>query len=465
MQDELRRLPKVQTLLESDAAAHLISLHGREDVANAVRAKLNIARSKIMAAGGASTSPISEPAFFDDIADDLSARNANTLKRAINATGVIIHTNLGRARLAPEAIEAMRNVAANYSSLELTLQDGKRGSRHAHVEALICQLTGAEAAMVVNNCAAAILSCLSALASGKHVIASRGELVEIGGAFRMPDVITQSGAVLREVGTTNKTHLSDYEQAISDDAAILLKSHTSNFSIVGFTSTPNRQELSKLARETGTILVEDLGSGVLINLADYGLGDEPVVRDVIAEGVDLVTFSGDKLLGGPQAGIIAGKRALVDTVRRHPIARAVRIDKLSLAALRATLELYRAPHDPMARIPVLQMLSEPIEAIKTRAEVLAQSIRKETRLIAEVVETTARAGAGSLPQQDLPSASVAISNEHASAEHLAAQFRGADLPVIGRISKDTFLLDMRAVANEEVDLIARVAQSLWPHDA
>jgi L-seryl-tRNA(Ser) seleniumtransferase len=465
MQDELRRLPKVQTLLESDAAARLISLHGREDVADAVRAKLNIVRSKIMAAGGASTSPISEPLFFNEIADDLSARNANTLKRAINATGVIIHTNLGRARLAPEAIEAVQTVAANYSSLELTLQDGKRGSRHAHVETLICQLTGAEAATVVNNCAAAILSCLSALASGKHVIASRGELVEIGGSFRMPDVITQSGAVLREVGTTNKTHLSDYEQAIDDDAAILLKSHTSNFRIVGFTSAPSRQALSALARKTGTILVEDLGSGVLINLAEYGLKEEPVVRDVIADGVDLVTFSGDKLLGGPQAGIIAGKRALVDTVRRHPIARAVRIDKLSLAALRATLELYRAPHDPMARIPVLQMLAEPIEAIETRARKLAQAIRDETRLNAEVVETTARAGAGSLPQQDLPSAAVAVSNEQSSAEHVASQFRSANLPVIGRISKDTFLLDMRAVSDEEVDLIARIAQSLWPHDA
>ncbi len=465
MQDALRGLPKVQTLLESDAAERLITLYGRRDVADAVRARLDLVRSRIMAAGGASTSPVSETDLFAAIDADLSVRNANTLKRAINATGIIIHTNLGRARLAPEAIEAMQTVAANYATLELALEDGKRGSRHAHVETLICQLTGAEAAMVVNNCAAAILSCLSALGNGKQVIASRGELVEIGGSFRMPDVIAQSGAVLKEVGTTNKTHLSDYAQAIDADTAILLKSHTSNYSIVGFSSTPSRQELATLARKTGTVLVEDLGSGVLIDLAKYGLKDEPVVRNVIESGVDLVTFSGDKLLGGPQAGIIAGKRALVDAVRRHPIARAVRIDKLSLAALRATLELYRPPHDPVARIPVLQMLSEPIEAVKSRAETLARAIGDATQLKAELVETTARAGAGSLPQQDLPSVAVALTHDTTSSDALTSQFRGAETPVIGRISSDTFLLDLRAVTDQEVPMIAAIAASLFPHDA
>ena len=465
MQDELRRLPKVQSLLESDTAQQLIAQFGREDVANAIRTKLNITRSKIMAAGSASTTPISEQVLFAEIGEELSVRNENTLKRAINATGIIVHTNLGRARLAPEAITAVETVAANYSSLELALGDGKRGSRHSHVETLICQLTGAEAAMVVNNCAAAILACLSALGSTKQVVASRGELVEIGGSFRMPDVIAQSGATLREVGTTNKTHLKDYERAIEDDTAILLKSHTSNYSIVGFTSAPTRKELSALARKTDTILVEDLGSGVLVDLARYGLREEPVVKDVIAAGVDLVTFSGDKLLGGPQAGIIAGKRALVDSVRRHPIARAVRVDKLSLAALRATLELYRPPHDPIARIPVLKMLSEPVEVVRARAQALTEALRGYGQIHAEPIETTARAGAGSLPQQDLPSSAVAVTAEQVSAEQLATDFRSANVPVIGRIAKDTFLLDMRAVTDDEVEIIAATARSLFRHDA
>lgn len=462
MQDQLRRLPQVQTLLETPEAAALIALHGRADVTDAIRAKLEVTRAKIRAAAGATLQPVTAQSLFHEIGSELAAANAQTLKRAINATGVIIHTNLGRARLAPEAIEAMQKVAANYASLELDLSDGKRGSRHAHVEALICQLTGAEAAMVVNNCAAAILTCLSALGAGRDVIASRGELVEIGGSFRMPDVITQSGARLKEVGTTNKTHLRDYQSAIDEDTALLLKSHTSNYSIVGFTSVPTRQELSRLARETGTILVEDLGSGVLIDLSQHGLNQEPVVGDVLRAGVDLVTFSGDKLLGGPQAGIIAGRRALVETIKKHPIARAVRIDKLSLAALRATLELYRPPHDPMARIPVLSMLAEPIQQVEARARRLISALGVRGALKSDLVETTARAGAGSLPNQDLPSFAVALTRPAQSVEQLASALRAAETPVIGRISKDQLLLDMRTVSEDEVALIADACQTILP---
>jgi L-seryl-tRNA(Ser) seleniumtransferase len=462
MQDQLRRLPQVQTLLETPEAATLIAQHGREEVTNAIRARLDVARAKIRAAGGASLQPVTAQTLFEDIDAALSAAKAPTLRPAINATGVIIHTNLGRARLAPEAIKAMSEVAANYASLELDLKDGKRGSRHAHVEKLICQLTGAEAALVVNNCAAAILTCLCALASGRQVIASRGELVEIGGAFRMPDVIAQSGAHLTEVGTTNKTHLSDYEAAIDQDTALLLKSHTSNYSIVGFSSVPSRQELSGLARKSGTALVEDLGSGVLIDLADYGLKQEPVVRDVLAAGVDLVTFSGDKLLGGPQAGIIAGRRSLVDAIKKHPMARAVRIDKLSLAALRATLELYRPPHDPVARVPVLSMLAEPIEQVHARAARLQTLLLDQTRLETGLVETTARAGAGSLPNQDLPSYAVALTSPDHSADQLAAALRDASTPIIGRISRDQLLLDLRTVAEDEVAAIAGLCQAIAP---
>jgi len=460
MQDQLRRLPKIQALLDSEPAQALIAAHGYEAVATATRAKIELARAKIIAAAGASLEPVSQQVLFDDIATELNAANVSTLRPAINATGIIIHTNLGRARLAPEAIEAMQSVAANYTALELDLESGKRGSRHSHVEALICQLTGAEAAMVINNCAAAILTSLCALGAGKTVIASRGEMVEIGGSFRMPDVIAQSGAALKEIGTTNKTHLRDYADAIDENTALLLKSHTSNYAVIGFASVPQRTDLAALARQTETYFIEDLGSGVLVDLSPYGLPDEPVVRDVLAAGVDLVTFSGDKLLGGPQAGIIAGRRVLIEKIKKHPMARAVRIDKLSLAALHATLELYRAPNDPVAHIPVLQMLSESVETVDQRARDLCAQINAHPALKAKLVPTTARAGAGSLPLQDLPSVAVAIASDSLSAEALASAFRSASPPIIGRISKDRFLLDMKAVADHEISMIDDAAQSL-----
>ena len=302
MQDRLRRLPKVQTVLETELAAQLIRTYGYDDVADAVRARLQRTREQIVAGANPDAAQISNQAVLGDVEPELSAARTPSLRTAINATGIIIHTNLGRARLAPEAVQAMQEVAANYTALELDLETGKRGSRHAHVEDLICHLTGAEAAIVANNCAAAILTVLTALAAGKPIIASRGEMVEIGGSFRMPDVIAQSGAILREIGTTNKTHLSDYANAICDDARLLLKSHTSNFEVVGFASVPNRKDLADLAHDKGTLLVEDLGSGVLVDLSAHGLPNEPVVHDVLGAGVDVVTFSGDQLLGGPQAG-------------------------------------------------------------------------------------------------------------------------------------------------------------------
>lgn len=454
MQDRLRRLPKVQTLLETELAGQLIQVYGRDDVADAIRIKLQNARDIIIANDHEVDPAAFESSMFEDISQSLSEARASSLRRAINATGIIIHTNLGRARLAPEAIEAMQAVAADYSTLELDLATGKRGSRHSHVEDLICHLTGAEAAMVVNNCAAAILTCLTALSASQTVIASRGEMVEIGGSFRMPDVIAQSGARLREVGTTNKTHLRDYADAICEDTALLLKSHTSNYQVIGFASVPSRQDLAALARETNTHLIEDLGSGVLVDLSPYGLTDEPVVRDVLAAGVDVVTFSGDKLLGGPQAGIIAGRRDLIERIKAHPMARAVRIDKLSLAALRATLDLYRAPNNPIEHVPVLQTLATPIETLRARAAELSDRIKDCSHLQIDIVPTVARAGAGSLPQQDVPSVAVCLASKTHSPDALASFLRGAEVPVLGRISKDRFLLDMRAVAEREVGQIA-----------
>ena len=460
MQDRLRRLPKVQSLLETELASQLIQTYGHEDVANAIRLRLQDVRETIIANDHEPDLDTFNQSLFDDISRSLDVSRTSSLRRAINATGVIIHTNLGRARLAPEAIEAVSSVAADYSTLEMDLESGKRGSRHSHVEALICHLTGAEAAIVVNNCAAAILTCLTALGAGKPVIASRGEMVEIGGSFRMPDVIAQSGAHLREIGTTNKTHLRDYAEAISDDTALLLKSHTSNYQVIGFTSVPSRQELAKLAQQTGTHLIEDLGSGVLVDLSPYGLPHEPVVRDVLAAGVDVVTFSGDKLLGGPQAGIIAGRRDLIDRIRTHPVARAVRIDKLSLAALRATLDLYRAPNNPVERVPVLQTLATPIETLRARADTLTSLISAKQDLEIEIVPTVARAGAGSLPQQDLPSVAVSLVSSKHSPDALAELLRQAETPVFGRISKDRLLLDMRAVADVEITQIAHAVSAI-----
>lgn len=450
MNSNLRQLPKVQTLMDSANAAQLIDVFGRGHVTETVRAKIEHARSELLANAPMPESILSERLFWTEVSETLDQSRERSLKRVINATGIIIHTNLGRAPLAQEAIAAMNDIASTYSTLEFDLQSGKRGSRHAHAEALICELTGAEAALVVNNCAGAILTVLSALANQKEVIASRGELVEIGGSFRMPDVITQSGAALKEVGTTNKTHPEDYANAIAENTALLLKSHTSNYAVVGFSSAPTRDQLATIANDHRLPLVEDLGSGVLVDLAPYGLPNEPIVKDVIAAGVDVVTFSGDKLLGGPQAGIIAGRKDLIDEIRRHPMARAVRVDKLSLAALIATLELYRPPNDPIARVPVLRTISEPIDLIRARAEKLAEHCGSAANFETKIVSTKARAGGGSLPLQDLPSFAVSITHPSLSPDQVAERLRNATPPVIGRISKDRFLLDLKAVADHEL---------------
>jgi L-seryl-tRNA(Ser) seleniumtransferase len=376
----------------------------------------------------------------------------------INATGIIIHTNIGRALLAPEALEAIQEAGRSYSNLELDLATGARSSRHAHVEALLRELTGAEAAVVVNNCAAAVLACLTCIGAGREVVASRGELIEIGGSFRMPDVIAQSGARLREVGATNKTRLADYEAAIGPETAVLLKSHTSNFRIVGFTAKASRRELAELAHSRGVVMVEDLGSGVLIDLSRFGLVDEPVVRDILHEGVDLVTFSGDKLLGGPQCGVIAGRATLVGKLKSHPIVRAMRIDKLSLAALEATLRLYKAPNDPLERVPVLRALAESLVTVKARAEKLALSVAAVPGLGVEVVESTAYAGGGALPEQGLHSFAVALNTPLLSAEAMAARARAGEHAVLGRVRDGRFCLDVRAVQDNEIPDIAHAVQ-------
>ena len=405
----LRQLPQVQTLLEAPRIAALLETFTRAEVILALRTSLQVLREGVQAGRATHLPDFESGQFAESLVNQMESRRRPHLVAVINATGIIIHTNLGRARLAPEALMAAQVAGASSSNLELDLDTGKRGSRYAHVEDLLCELTGAQAALVVNNCAAAVLLCLMVTAQGRKVIASRGELIEIGGAFRLPDVIAQSGAILKEVGTTNKTRLKDYEQAIDDDTAVLLKSHTSNFRIVGFTAAPRREDLALLARDSNTILMEDLGSCVLVDLSPFGLRDEPVVSDVLKSGVDLVMFSGDKLLGGPQCGVIAGRADIVRRLKAHPLCRAIRVDKLSLAALEATLRLYRAPNDPFKSVPVLRTIAQSAAEVQARADRLASALIAAGFQDAICAPSAAYVGGGSLPQQDLESFAVSVS--------------------------------------------------------
>lgn len=448
-----RHLPQIQTLLVQPYIAALVADSSHAEVAHALRGALQSLRSEILGGKEITLPDFAGTAFAQRIKAGIVSGRSPHLRAVINATGILIHTNLGRSRLAPEALQQMVRVAAGATNLELNLDSGKRGSRGAHVEALICDLTGAEAALVVNNCAAAVLLSLTALAQGRNVIASRGELIEIGGSFRLPDVIAGSGAVLREVGATNKTRVDDYARAIDENTAVLLKSHTSNYRIVGFTSSPTRNELAVLAHDTGVVLIEDLGSGILMDLSAHGLGDEPVVADILKSGVDLVMFSGDKLLGGPQAGIIAGRADVIEKLRTHSMLRAVRIDKLSLAALEATLRLYKPPHDPLRDIPVLRMLSTSLEDLQHLAETFAQGLLDLGVSDVSVIESAAYVGGGALPQKDLRSMAVSLALPGMTAEALSTALRAADIPVIGRISQDRVHLDMRSLEGADLPVI------------
>ena len=370
---------------------------------------------------------------------ELRAARAARLRRVLNATGVIVHTNLGRAPLAAAALEQVSEVARGYSNLEYDLDAGGRGSRQAHVAELLRRLTGAEAALVVNNNAAAVLLALAALAEGREVVVSRGELIEIGDGFRIPDVLARSGARLREVGTTNRTRAADYERAIGPETAVLLRVHQSNFRVVGFTEQPSAAELADVARRHELVLVDDLGSGALVDV-----GDEPTARSSLAAGAELVCFSGDKLLGGPQAGIIVGRAELVERLRRHPLQRALRADKLTLAALEGTLRVALERPD---EVPVLRMLREPPETVRARAERLAQLVG------GEVEETVARAGGGALPLTELPSYACAVEEE------LAEPLRAGDPPVVGIVRDGRLLLDCRTLTDTEVHEVAEAIAS------
>jgi L-seryl-tRNA(Ser) seleniumtransferase len=410
-------------------------------VLEAARAVLRAARTRIAAGEWAPDAS----ALVAEVAARVEEELSGTLVPVINATGIIVHTNLGRAPLSMAARAAMDGVAAGYSNLEYSLETGSRGSRYVHAEALIRKLTGAEAALVVNNNAGAILLTLSALAQGREVVISRGQLVEIGGGFRIPDVLRQGGARLVEVGTTNRTHPRDYEAAIDADTALLLRVHSSNFRQVGFTAEVSLADMAAIAHTRGVLLVDDLGSGTLLDTAPYGLAREPMVQESLSAGADLVTFSGDKLLGGPQAGLIAGRADLVEKLRRHPLTRALRVDKATLAALQATL-LHYARGEALAEIPVWRMIAAPVDALERRAAALAAALTARGRA-ARVASLESAVGGGSLPGETLPSAGVGITVDAPNA--LAARLRRGEPPVVARIAEGELLLDLRTVQPEE----------------
>jgi L-seryl-tRNA(Ser) seleniumtransferase len=437
--DPRRKLPSVSALLERDAIRALLEHAPRSVVVDAVRATIDDAR------GGAI--PRDDTEWAAAVSAALERAQRPSLRRVINATGVVLHTNLGRAPLATAAIEAMRRAATGYTNLEYDVERGARGSRYSHCVALLRELTGAEDALVVNNNAAALVLALNTLAVGRSVVISRGELVEIGGSFRIPDIMERSGARLVEVGTTNRTHAGDYEEALKQDVGAVMKVHRSNFAMEGFVADVDARALADLARGRGIPLVHDLGSGLLIPLDQIGLTGEPTAADAVRSGTALVTMSGDKLLGGPQAGIIVGAADVVRRLRENPLVRALRVDKLTIAALESTLALYREPQRALREVPVLAMLSRSREELRARAE----SLRKRLDDAPAVVESEASVGGGAFPSARIPSVALAFTLD---APALEERLRLGEPAVIGRMADGRLLLDLRSVQPGEDDLLA-----------
>jgi L-seryl-tRNA(Ser) seleniumtransferase len=453
--ESLRQIPGVDALLQTKAIQEALGRHPRRIVLNSIREVLENTRKGILQTGTAA-SGIDHQNLVELILDRIEIMSEFTLRPVVNATGIVIHTNLGRSLLADEAIERLQIICSGYNNLEYDLQRGERGSRYVHAEAILGELTGAEAALVVNNNAGAVFLALNTLARGREVVVSRGQLVEIGGSFRIPDVMSSSGAILHEVGTTNRTHLRDYASAITEQTALLLKVHTSNYKIIGFTAEVALKELVKLGRERGLPVMEDLGSGCFVDLASFGLHGEATVRETIEAGADLVTFSGDKLLGGPQAGILVGRKDLIEKCRKNPITRALRVDKMSLAALEATLRIYRDEHQAVERIPTLKMIAASREELKSRAEELAGMLRGlegSGALQVEIRQGYSQVGGGSLPAHDLPTYIVAVRSEVFSPNGLEKRLRENNPPIIARIESDSLILDARTIKDPELEII------------
>jgi L-seryl-tRNA(Ser) seleniumtransferase len=451
----LRAIPKVDEVLQWLTGVSRVPVFL---VKQSVREELDRLRQKILAGKKVNKNSLSKKNITAQVKKRLHEEMMPNFRRAINATGVVIHTNLGRSILPASASEALMQAGTRYSNLEFDLATGKRGSRYSLVEKLLCDLTGAEAALVVNNNAAAVLLVLDTFAKGREVIVSRGQLVEIGGSFRIPDVMGKSGAKLVEVGATNRTHLKDYETNINKKTAMLLKVHASNFMMAGFTKEVPAEELVELASKHNLLVMDDLGSGCLINLSQYGLRKEPTVQETVKTGVDVITFSGDKLLGGPQAGIIVGKKDIIDRIKSNQLNRALRIDKFTLAALETVLRFYYDHESAVTNIPTLAMLIASPKVMDRRAKKLAGKIKNNLtgKCSVSVKETGSRVGGGAMPEEDLESRAVVLEPLDRTVNELEKSLRTNLLPLIGRIEDDRYILDMRTVADDEISLIANI---------
>lgn len=441
-----RSIPKVDVLLEKEEIKKGIEVYGREIVVDAIRIEMEELRKFI---GTCEAEDAAKDAITNVTASILARAEKMlkpNMKKVINATGTILHTNLGRAPIGQEHIHHIAEIATGYSNLEYNLEAGKRGERYSHFEELLCEITGAEAAMAVNNNAAAVMLVLSSLGKGGEVVVSRGELIEIGGKFRIPDVLVQSGATLVEIGTTNKTHLSDYKDAINENTSALLKVHTSNYRIIGFTESVNNEELVPVAREHGIPVIEDLGSGVLIDLSKYGITYEPTVQDAVRAGVDVVTFSGDKLLGGPQAGIIVGRKEYIDKMKKNPLTRALRIDKFTAAALEVVLKEYLSEERAIKNLPVLQMITKTLAEADKEAKKLKRFLNGlELDVELGIEKCESQIGGGSLPLERIPSVAVTIKPNKISTAELEERMRYLPIPIIPRAVNDKILMDVRTI--------------------
>ena len=461
----LRSLPSIERLLERPLALQLSAVVGRERVRDLLRETTDELRQEVTSGRWSATGAIQS--LTEEVEWRLETRAAQfsqpSLRRVVNATGVIIHTNLGRAPLSRQAVEALSETAAGYSNLEYDLKQGQRGRREAHCQELLSRLAGSEAATVANNNAAAVLLVLNTLAEGGEVIVSRGELIEIGGSFRIPDVMAKSGAILHEVGTTNRTHIEDYRDAINERTRLILRVHPSNYRIIGFTQRPSAEEIADVARRAGVPSFEDLGSGCLIDLSPYGVKDEPVVAESLKAGISVVSFSGDKMLGGPQAGIIAGSREIVNRVLKNPLMRALRVDKMTYAAIEATLRLYERGA-ALTEVPVIRAIAASYQGIADRAASLSESIARLTdgKFITGLEDGASVIGGGSAPEVKLPTVLITMKAAEMSAASLEERLRGFRIPIITRTERDRVMIDLRTVSIEEeaiiLDAIATLAQ-------
>ena len=450
-QSALRILPSIDTLLRSPTATRITNETGKPHLTTLARTTMDLLRREISGSQNGDKSYSREELLTlaeTRLESAWQSEQNSSLRKVINATGVIIHTNLGRAPLSENARRALLETASGYCNLEYDISTGKRGKRGARVEELLAELTGAESALVVNNCAAAAFLVLTVLAKGGEAIVSRGELVEIGGDFRVPDVMEQSGATMREVGTTNRTKVSDYEKAVNENTKLFLKVHPSNYRIVGFTETPDLRELAELAHRNNILLYEDAGSGAIFDLSKYGLTDEPIIADSIKAGVDVVTFSGDKLLGGAQSGLIVGRQEVVEKIRKHPLYRALRVDKLISAALEATLESFRR-EVALQEIPVLKMLSMTEVELQERAGKFVERFGDNSDMRVEIIEGNSVVGGGSAPLVQPPTTLLAVTHQKMSADKLEESLRSSNPPVIVRILEDKVLIDLRTVSEPE----------------